>query len=537
MDVGALTPPLWGFEEREKLMVFYERASGSRMHAAYFRVGGVHQDLPPKLIDDIEAFCDPFLKVCDDLEDLLTGNRIFKQRNVDIGVVSLKDAWAWGFSGVMVRGSGAAWDLRKAQPYECYSELDFDIPIGKNGDCYDRYLHPHGGDAAVDPHHEAVHRQAARAGRAGARSASLDNKIVPPRRGEMKRSMEALIHHFKLYTEGFHVPAGEVYAAVEAPKGEFGVYLVSDGTNKPYKLQDPRAGLRASAGDGFPLPRPHAGRRLGGPRLARHRVRGGRPVMALPPISYDRATGRLEGATAMERCAALAFAAGAKASAPMHYRGFSIGCRVITSMIDQREIVVLLNDDARFAFPFGDGYWSLLLDRSFVYEGEIERFLRSIADVDYGFVDGGANFGFWSVLVSSRPFGSHPVIAIEASSANAAQACAQRRAQRRPLQGAAPRHRIDDRQPGLAQRRQARGLPRRRGERAPNAGESVEMIALDSLLDRAWCRRAAPCHQARCRGHGDRRGQGRQATPGKRNRHHRRGSWRGSRPHRVAVSA
>jgi NADH-quinone oxidoreductase subunit D len=140
MDVGALTPPLWGFEEREKLMVFYERASGSRMHAAYFRVGGVHQDLPPKLIDDIWAFCDPFLKVCDDLEDLLTGNRIFKQRNVDIGVVTLADAWAWGFSGVMVRGSGAAWDLRKAQPYECYSELDFDIPVGKNGDNYDRYL-------------------------------------------------------------------------------------------------------------------------------------------------------------------------------------------------------------------------------------------------------------------------------------------------------------------------------------------------------------------------------------------------------------
>src|SRR5215208_4201845 len=139
MDVGALTPPLWGFEEREKLMVFYERASGSRMHAAFFRIGGVRQDLPPQLIDDIEASCDPFLRVCDDLEDLLTGNRIFKQRNVDIGVVSLKDAWAWGFSGVMVRGSGAAWDLRKAQPYDCYSELDFDIPIGKNGDCYDRY--------------------------------------------------------------------------------------------------------------------------------------------------------------------------------------------------------------------------------------------------------------------------------------------------------------------------------------------------------------------------------------------------------------
>src|SRR5258708_11540322 len=142
LDVGALTPPLWGFEEREKLMVFYERASGARMHANYFRIGGVHQDLPPKLLDDIWAFCDPFLKVCDDIERLLTKNRIFKQRNVSIAVVKLADAWGWGFSGVMVRGSGAAWDLRKAQPYECYSELDFDIPIGKNGDCYDRYCIP-----------------------------------------------------------------------------------------------------------------------------------------------------------------------------------------------------------------------------------------------------------------------------------------------------------------------------------------------------------------------------------------------------------
>ena len=168
MDVGALTPPLWGFEEREKLMVFYERASGSRMHAAYFRVGGVHQDLPPKLIDDIEAFCDPFLKVCDDLETLLTDNRIFKQRNVDIGVVSLEDAWKWGFSGVMVRGSGAAWDLRKAQPYECYSEMDFDIPIGKNGDCYDRYCLRMEEMRQSISDHEAVHCEAARAGRAGA---------------------------------------------------------------------------------------------------------------------------------------------------------------------------------------------------------------------------------------------------------------------------------------------------------------------------------------------------------------------------------
>ncbi len=236
MDVGALTPPLWGFEEREKLMVFYERASGSRMHAAFFRIGGVHQDLPQQLIDDIEAFCDPFLKVCDDLEDLLTGNRIFKQRNVDIGVVSLKDAWAWGFSGVMVRGSGAAWDLRKSQPYECYAEMDFDIPIGKNGDCYDRYC------IRMEEMRQSIHImkqciQKLREPEGQGAVSVVDNKIVPPKRGEMKKSMEALIHHFKLYTEGFHVPEGEIYAAVEAPKGEFGVYLVADGTNKPYKCK------------------------------------------------------------------------------------------------------------------------------------------------------------------------------------------------------------------------------------------------------------------------------------------------------------
>jgi NADH-quinone oxidoreductase subunit D len=236
LDVGALTPPLWGFEEREKLMVFYERASGSRMHANYFRVGGVHADLPAKLLDDIWAFCDPFLKVCDDLEDLLTGNRIFKQRNVDIGVVSLADAWAWGFSGVMVRGSGAAWDLRKAQPYECYSELDFDIPVGKNGDNYDRYcIRMEEMRQSVRIMKQCLEQLRSPLGQGPVKI--MDNKIVLPKRGEMKRSMEALIHHFKLYTEGFHVPAGEVYAAVEAPKGEFGVYLVSDGTNKPYKCK------------------------------------------------------------------------------------------------------------------------------------------------------------------------------------------------------------------------------------------------------------------------------------------------------------
>ncbi|HVJ79050.1 MAG TPA: NADH-quinone oxidoreductase subunit D [Hyphomicrobium sp.] len=236
MDVGALTPPLWGFEEREKLMVFYERASGSRMHAKYFRIGGVHQDLPEQLIDDIYAFCDPFLKVVDDIDELLTENRIFKQRNVDIGVVSLEEAFAWGFSGVMVRGSGAVWDLRKSQPYECYADLDFDIPIGKNGDCYDRYL------IRMQEMREStkIMKQCCELlkSASGQGPHVADNKkVVPPKRGEMKRSMEALIHHFKLYTEGFHVPEGEVYAAVEAPKGEFGVFLVADGSNKPYRCK------------------------------------------------------------------------------------------------------------------------------------------------------------------------------------------------------------------------------------------------------------------------------------------------------------
>jgi len=232
MDVGALTPPLWGFEPREELMVFYERASGSRMHAAYVRPGGVHQDLPQKLLEDILEFCERFPKALDDIEGLLTNNRIFKQRNVDIGVISLEDAFAWGFSGVMVRGSGAAWDLRKSQPYECYDELDFDIPIGKNGDCYDRYL------IRMKEMHESVRiiQQCISLMQPGPIS-SLDGKVVPPKRDEMKNSMEALIHHFKLYTEGYHVPAGEIYAAVEAPKGEFGVYLVSDGSNKPYRCK------------------------------------------------------------------------------------------------------------------------------------------------------------------------------------------------------------------------------------------------------------------------------------------------------------
>ncbi len=236
MDVGALTPPLWGFEEREKLMIFYERASGARMHANYIRPGGVHQDLPDELIDDIEAFCGPFVKVLDDLDALVIANRIFKQRNVDIGVVSLDDCWKWGFSGVMVRGSGAAWDLRKSQPYECYEEMDFDIPVGRHGDNYDRQV------IRMEEMRQSVHimRQCIeklRAPDGRGPVTTLDGKVAPPSRRQMKRSMEALIHHFKLYTEGFHVPAGEVYAAVEAPKGEFGVYLVADGTNKPYRCK------------------------------------------------------------------------------------------------------------------------------------------------------------------------------------------------------------------------------------------------------------------------------------------------------------
>jgi NADH-quinone oxidoreductase subunit D len=236
MDVGALTPPLWGYEEREKLMVFYERASGARMHANYFRPGGVARDLPDQLVEDIGAFCDPFLKVVEDLDELFIGNRIFKQRNVDIGVISLEDAWKWGFSGVMVRGSGAAWDLRKAQPYECYEEMEFDIPVGKHGDCYDRaVIRMEEMRQSTSIMKQCVEKLMRAENRGPVMTPN--HKITPPSRGEMKRSMEALIHHFKLFTEGFHVPEGEVYAAVEAPKGEFGVYLVSDGGDKPYRCK------------------------------------------------------------------------------------------------------------------------------------------------------------------------------------------------------------------------------------------------------------------------------------------------------------
>ena len=232
MDVGALTPTLWGFEEREKLMGFYERVSGSRLHANYFRPGGVHQDLPRGLIEDITKFCTDFPKIIDDLETLLTDNRIFKQRNVDIGIVSKQDALDYSFSGVMLRGSGVAWDLRKSQPYECYKELDFKIPIGKNGDCYDRYL------CRIEEMRESVNiinQCIVKIPKGPVKT--QDAKVTPPPKKELKNSMEALIHHFKLFTEGYRVDKDEIYTSVEAPKGEFGVYLISDGSNKPYKCK------------------------------------------------------------------------------------------------------------------------------------------------------------------------------------------------------------------------------------------------------------------------------------------------------------
>jgi NADH-quinone oxidoreductase subunit D len=234
MDVGALTPPLWGFEEREKLVVFYERASGARFHANFVRPGGVHQDLPEALVNDIGDWAKAFARPLGDIDKLITGNRIFKQRNVNIGVVTKEEAIAWGFSGVMVRGSGIAWDLRRSQPYDCYDEMEFDIPLGLNGDCYDRYL------CRMQEMRESakiITQCVDRLKKTPGPVLTLDNKVAPPRRGEMKRSMEALIHHFKLYTEGFRTPEGEVYSAVEAPKGEFGVFLVSDGTNKPYRCK------------------------------------------------------------------------------------------------------------------------------------------------------------------------------------------------------------------------------------------------------------------------------------------------------------
>jgi NADH-quinone oxidoreductase subunit D len=233
MDVGAMTPNLWLFELREDFMNFSERVSGARMHANYFRPGGVHQDAPPQLLADIGEWLDTkFPSLFEDSIALVADNRIFKQRNVDIAIASKEDALRWGFSGPMIRASGIPWDIRKAQPYDVYDRVEFDVPVGTNGDCYDRLM------VRVEECRQSakIIKQCLAALPSGP-IASLDRKVVPPKRAEMKQSMEALIHHFKLYTEGFHVPAGEVYVATESPKGEFGVYLVADGTNKPYRVK------------------------------------------------------------------------------------------------------------------------------------------------------------------------------------------------------------------------------------------------------------------------------------------------------------
>ena len=238
MDVGAMTPILWLFEEREKLMEFYERVSGARFHAAWFRPGGVHQDLPAGLLDDVLAWCDHFPKVLDEMQGLVADNRIFKQRNVDIGMISKEDAIAWGFTGPCIRASGVAWDIRKSQPYDAYHLMDFDVPVSNDGDCYARFM------VRMQELRESLKiiKQCAKEMPAG--SHITDNrKVAPPSRGEMKRSMEALIHHFKLYTEGLHVPAGDAYVATESPKGEFGIYMVADGTNKPWRCHIRATGM------------------------------------------------------------------------------------------------------------------------------------------------------------------------------------------------------------------------------------------------------------------------------------------------------
>tara|TARA_R110002124_G_scaffold64985_2_gene177442 strand:+ start:245946 stop:247163 length:1218 start_codon:yes stop_codon:yes gene_type:complete len=230
LDVGAITPALWMFEEREKGMEFYERASGARLHANYFRTGGVARDMPAGLAEDMMDWIEQLPHHIADLEGLLSENRIFKQRTVDIGVVKKSEALDWGFTGPMLRGSGVAWDLRKSQPYEVYDKLDFDVPIGKTGDCYARYL------IRVEEMYQSIRIMKQCLEQMPKGQVTVDDyKVAPPPRAEMKQSMEALIHHFKLFTEGYHVPAGETYTAVEAPKGEFGVYLVADGTNRPYR--------------------------------------------------------------------------------------------------------------------------------------------------------------------------------------------------------------------------------------------------------------------------------------------------------------
>ena len=232
IDIGATTPLLWMFEERERILEFYERASGARFHSAYIRPGGLHQDIPAGMEDDMLEFCQGFEKVIDDVETLLTNNRIWKQRTVDVGVVTLDEAQSWGFTGVMLRGSGAAWDLRRAEPYEVYSQFDFDIPVGQNGDCYDRYL------CRMDEMRQSLRIIVQALAKLPKGPVMVnDPKVAPPKRGDMKHSMESLINHFKLYTEGYRVPEGETYTAVEAPKGEFGVYMIADGTNRPYRLK------------------------------------------------------------------------------------------------------------------------------------------------------------------------------------------------------------------------------------------------------------------------------------------------------------
>ena len=232
MDVGAMTPITWGFDEREKLLDFYEEVSGSRFHANYFRAGGVHQDLPDGLLEKINDFCISFPKVVDDMETLLTENRIFKQRNVDIGKITKEEAVDNGISGFVLRASGVPWDLRRSQPYDSYEDFDFKVPIGKNGDCYDRYL------CQMDEMRESVKIMTQCINNMPSGEViNRDTKIAPPKRAEMKESMEAIIHHFKFFTEGFHVPEGETYTAVEAPKGEFGVYLISDNTSRPYRCK------------------------------------------------------------------------------------------------------------------------------------------------------------------------------------------------------------------------------------------------------------------------------------------------------------
>ncbi|WP_264375036.1 MULTISPECIES: NADH-quinone oxidoreductase subunit D [unclassified Wolbachia] len=232
LDVGAMTPLLWLFEEREKILEFYERASGARFHAAYIRPGGLAADIPEGLIEDIAKFIEQFPKYIDDVDELLTENRIWKQRTVGISEISIKQALDWGFSGPMLRAAGLAWDLRKSQPYEIYDQLDFDIPIGQNGDCYDRYLVRM---AEIRQSISLVKQCVEKIPEGPIKTE--DRKISPPPRAEMKTSMEAMIHHFKLYSEGYSVPEGEAYTAVEAPKGEFGVYIVSDGTNRPYRCR------------------------------------------------------------------------------------------------------------------------------------------------------------------------------------------------------------------------------------------------------------------------------------------------------------